>query len=129
MSKKLSDIFKELEEEPKEIKEIDLHKPPKTSKPVKKDHQKKTGDVEFKIDWIKVANSSDFKRAVFLALEGKVWRGKDADLEKELNKKIEVFRDPDFSNLVKELKENFKNGFVKPSQMNKQKEKIKNGTD
>jgi len=50
-------------------------------------------------------------------MEGKTWRGSDANLEKELNKKIEVFRDPTFSNVVKELKEQFKKGFVKPSQM------------
>ena len=101
----------------KEVKPEHVHPPkapPKTTPPKKEEKE-----TTFEIDWVKVANSSDFKRAVYLALEGKVWRGKDADLEKHLNQKIEIFRDPNFSGVVNELKEHFKNGFTKPSQINK----------
>ena len=74
-------------------------------------------NTSFKIDWNKVAQSSDFKRAVYLALEGKSWRGTDAKLEEHLNTKIEVFREPNAMELIKELKTHFANGLVKPSQI------------
>lgn len=107
--------------------EVKSPKPPKNLKPPKpvkiEEIQEKVEPVEFKIDWIKVANSSDFKRAIYLALEGKVWRGTNENLDKELNKKVQVFRDPNFSNVIKDLQEHFKNGLIKPSQMNLRGEK------
>ena len=114
-------------------------KPPMAPKKVSKTQKKsldnnltseKNSEVKnkigIKIDWIKLAQSSDFKRAVYLALEGKSFRGSNEKLDKELNKKIEVFRDPNFYGAVKEMKKMFKNGFVKPSDIIKEQEKIKN---
>lgn len=104
---------------PIKIEEKQLLHPPKappiTPKPISKASNGKPG---IKIDWNKVAQSSDFKRAVYLALEGKTFRGSNEKLEKELNKKVQVFRDPNFSNLVKDLKKHFESGLLKPSQIN-----------
>jgi len=125
MSKSLADIMKEKLEAQEKIKDL---KPPKPSPPrappkqpkqprPQKIEEEKEEPTSFKIDWVKVAQSSDFKRAVYLALEGKTFRGKNENLDKELNKKMEFFRDPNFSGVVKELKEKFKNGLIKPSEM------------
>ena len=118
------DKFDKKPEEQKSIGQKDLHPPkappmapPKPPVAKKEKRESSTSITEFKIDWNKVAQSSDFKRAVYLALEGKSFRGSNEKLEQELNKKIEVFRDPNLSAVVKDLKEQFKNGFTKPSQM------------
>lgn len=97
-----------------------LH-PPKPPKP-----QKIQETISSKIDWIKLAKSSDFKRAVYLALEGKSFRGSNEKLDKELNKKITVFRDPNFNSAVKEMTNMFKNGFTRPSDIVKEQGKIEN---
>ena len=101
------------------IEKEDLHSPPPPKPP------KNQETLLSKIDWIKLSQSSDFKRLVYLALQGKSFRGSNEKLDKELNKKIEVFRDPNFSGSVKELKKMFKNGFMKPSDIIKEQEKIK----
>ena len=95
---------------------------PKTQEKIKSDIPESLS----KIDWVKLAQSSDFKRAVYLALEGKSWRGTNKNLDKTLNKKITIFRDPNFSGAVKEMKNMFKNGFMKPSDIIKEQEKIEN---
>ena len=96
-------------------------KPPKAPKII--------DDIEFdevdKISFKEIANSSEFKRLVYLIQFGKTHRGKSTDLERKLIKRqqeIKIIREyergthGDFRNVVKELKE----------KLAKQKVKIKN---
>lgn len=64
-----------------------------------------------------LAKSSDHIRDVYRTLKGKSWRGKDADCKKEVEKTLKIIQDPSFAGLIKEMKENFSNGFVRPSQI------------
>lgn len=126
----LLDKFLELEE-PKEIKIKDSKPPtPVTKKPPKA--PKIIDDIELdevdKITFEEIANSSEFKRLVYLIQFGKTHRGKSTDLERKLIKRqqeITIIQEIErgskgaFSLVVKELKE----------KLTKQKEKIENGTN
>lgn len=108
-------------EKPEKVKIEDL-KPPKTPKIFVDDTKP---DVINKITFEEIANSSEFKRLVYLIQFGKTHRGKSVDLERKLVKRqqeIKIIREyergthGDFRNVVKELKE----------KLAKQKEKIEN---
>ena len=82
-------------------------------------------DVVNKITFEEIANSSEFKRLVYLIQFGKTHRGKSKDLDRKLVKRqseIKIIREyergtkQDFRNVVKELK----------LKLAKQREKIKN---
>jgi len=97
-------------------------KPPKAPK-ISVDDTKP--DVINKITFEEIANSSEFKRLVYLIQFGKTHRGKSKDLERKLIKRqqeIKIIREyergtkQDFRNVVKELK----------LKLAKQREKIKN---
>ena len=106
-------------EEPEEIKIEDL-KPPKPPKPDK--------EIFDNITFEEIANSSEFKRLVYLIQFGKTHRGKSEDLEKKLIKRqeeITIIKEIErgskgaFKAVVKELKE----------KLAKQKVKVENGTN
>lgn len=105
---KLSDKFKELEI-PKKIK-IESLKPPMTPKiNIINDKPEREDMISFE----EIANSSEFKRLVYLIQFGKTHRGKSDDLERKLIKRrqeITVIKEyergtkQDFKEVVKELK-------------------------
>lgn len=120
---KLSDKFKELEI-PKKIK-IESLKPPMTPKiNIINDKPEREDMISFE----EIANSSEFKRLVYLIQFGKTHRGKSEDLERKLIKRrqeITVIKEfergthKDFKEVVKELK----------NKLLKQREVVENGTD
>ena len=100
-------------------------KPPKATK-IYVDKIK--SDVVNKITFEEIANSSEFKRLVYLIQFGKTHRGKSTDLERKLIKRqeeitiiktIERGSPGAFKLVVKELKE----------KLAKQKVKVENGTN
>lgn len=112
--------FSFVEDNIKEIIPIkDLLYPPKTPKPIITPKREIIGGLEDMITitmkksdlrFYKFATSSDFKRAVYLYLEGKSWRGSNEDLEKTVNKKIEIMKElsiknPNYGDVIKEFKE------------------------
>jgi len=129
MNKSLADLVKEKIEktkEPKEVKIEKLHKPPMAPKPI--DEVDIEFDEENKITFEEIANSSEFKRLVYLIQFGKTHRGKSRDLERQLIKRrqeITLIKEygrgtkQDFEEVVKELE----------LKLAKQKEKIENGTN
>lgn len=53
-------------------------------------------DIEYDIDFTALANSSDFKRLIYLAITGKVWRGTNAGLELSLKSKLKKLNGSDW---------------------------------
>jgi hypothetical protein len=120
LKKKIQNILHpELEEENKML-QVSLQRlePPRAPKPPEPAREEKA--IVYNIDWKKLAESSDFKRLIYLAVEGHTWRGKDKDLEKHLDNKLTVLRDPNFSSVIKDMKAHFQNGLLKPSEMRKE---------
>ncbi len=81
-------------------------KPPKPPKPKEKEY---FGEISFE----EIANSSEFKRLIYLIWFGKTHRGKSKDLEIQLSKrkqeitiikKFEMDTRKDFTEVIKELK-------------------------
>lgn len=52
-------------------------------------------DIEYDIDFTALANSSDFKRLIYLAITGKVWRKTNAGLELALKSKLKKLNGSD----------------------------------
>jgi len=71
--------------------------------------------------FVELAQSTEFKRFIYKMLYGKVHRTtkQHGNLDEKVKVGLQIFQNPKFSNVVKELKDNFRNGFIKPSQMNK----------
>jgi len=109
------------------IDEIDIEVNPPVEKPIEIEDLKPpkapkiSDDIELdefnKITFEEIANSSEFKRLVYLIQFGKTHRGKSVDLERKLVKRqqeIKIIREyergthRDFRNVVKELKEKLK---------------------
>lgn len=90
------------------VSKLDL-KPPK---------EIKTDDDDF---FVELAQSTEFKRFIYKLLYGKVHRTtkQHGNLDEKVKVGLQIFQNPKFSNVVKELKDNFKNGFIRPSQMNR----------
>ena len=95
----LSDKFKKLKEQESAVvaPKPKIQKAPKKFLPIKnieikkiepKTPQKNTIDFDFNV----LANSSDFKRLIYLAIIGKVWRGTDKGLNLVLNNKLNTKR-------------------------------------
>ena len=118
------------------IDEIDITDS-KTPTPVNKKPPKAPNEIQVdqpneiqvnKITFEEIANSSEFKRLVYLIQFGKTHRGKSEDLERKLIKRqeeITIIKEIErgskgaFKAVVKELKE----------KLAKQKVKVENGTD
>ena len=98
---------------PGEKKEIKLQelKPPKTEK-----REEIQENDEF---FIELAQTTEFKRFIYRALYGKVHRTvkKHGNLEEKVKTGLEILRNPKFSSVIKEMKTNFENGILKPSQI------------
>ena len=71
--------------------------------------------------FVELAQSTEFKRFIYKVLYGKVHRTEKqhGNLDEKVKVGLQIFQNPKFSNVVKELKDNFKNGLKKPSQINK----------
>ena len=71
--------------------------------------------------FVELAQSTEFKRFIYKVLYGKVHRTtkQHGNLDEKVKVGLQIFQNPKFSNVVKELKDNFKNGLKKPSQINK----------
>ena len=106
---KLSDKFKDFSKPPMKPKEVVIKKealkPPKTPKPI----------IDYEgIDFNKIANSSEFKRFIFMIRTGSTFRGSNVELDKKLIKteeEINIIKElgrgthQDFKSVVSELKE------------------------
>ena len=108
-------LEKALKYREKETKPLPPPRPPKKLKrPLTKP---KEGLLEIPKDldkwFIDLALSSEFKRLIYRIWKGKVHRGKSEELNQELGDEISVR----FGNVMEEMKENFKNGFKKPSEI------------
>lgn len=106
---KLSDKFKDFSKPPikpkkQPIKKRDL-KPPKVTKPI----------IDYEgIDFNKIANSSEFRRFIYMIRTGSTFRGSNIELDKKLLKteqEINIIKEigrgthQDFKSVVSELKE------------------------
>lgn len=100
----------------KKVISISDLKPPQPPKKEKLPILQETDDF-----FVELAQSTEFKRFIYKLLYGKVHRTEKqhGNLDKKVKVGLQIFQNPKFSNVVKELKDNFKNGFIKPSQMNK----------
>lgn len=102
--------------EKKEIKPQDLKppKPPKTETKILP--QEIQENDEF---FIELAQTTEFKRFIYRALYGKVHRTvkKHGNLEEKVKTGLQILRNPKFSGVIKEMKTNFENGVLKPSQI------------
>lgn len=92
---------------PKQIKKEDLH-PPKLSKPKEEQIQTFGNGISFE----EIADSSEFKRLVYLIWFGKTHRGKTSELEQEIEnrkQKIDTLNTIEkrgtYSDVVNEFKE------------------------
>jgi len=91
-------------------------KPPQPPKKEKLSILQETDDF-----FVELAQSTEFKRFIYKVLYGKVHRTEKqhGNLDEKVKVGLQIFQNPKFSNVVKELKDNFKNGLKKPSQINK----------
>jgi len=117
----LLDKLDKFEQKEKSLQQLNPPKPPKI---IVEEEVKNESMISFE----EIANSSEFKRLVYLIQFGKTHRGKSTDLERKLIKRrqeITVIKEyergthKDFKAVVKELK----------NKLLKQKELIENGTD
>ena len=69
--------------------------------------------------FIELATSTEFKRFIYKALYGKVHRTEKqhGNLDEKVQEGLKALRDPKFGNVIKEMRESFKSGLFKPSQI------------
>lgn len=100
-----------------EKKGIVIPSPPKTLHPPKT----VITEIDTKEDefFSVLAQTTEFKRFIYRVLYGKVHRTekRDGNLEEKVKIGLATIRDPSFSNVLKEMQDNFKNGIIKPSQI------------
>lgn len=110
------------------LKKLEATKPKEISKPILKPKrlhpppEPKTDHFEesFEDTYKNIIESSETKRFIYFIYTGKTWRGTNAGLEKDLIKrkqKIDIVNSPQFTDVLKEMNLNFKNGILKPSEM------------
>ena len=95
-----------------EIKKERLH-PPRASTPAQK--TQKISDNFF----VELAQSTEFKRFIYKVLYGKVHRTEKqhGNLDEKVKVGLQVFQSQKFGAVVKEMKDKFKNGSFKPSEI------------
>lgn len=102
----------------KKIQKINKKTPKKLHPPLKPELE--SPGESFEDIYKNIIESSECKRFFYFIYTGKTWRGTNQALEQDLikrKKEIDLINSPRFSDVIKEMKLNFGNGYLKPSQM------------